>query len=125
MNHKAKTTGAVAGCVVAMSAGLVVTAALVTGLAANTPDTMSVEGQKSTSVHQYTGPRTADAAEAWLGPATTYAGPLTPDAAEHWLDSGPSAKYTGPTTPDGADGWFGAATEGQSHRHRHLTGNHC
>jgi hypothetical protein len=104
MNYKAKASKAAAAVVVGLAAGIAATTMLVSELAADVPDSTTVERQQPLSERQYTGPRTADAADAWLEPGTKYTGPTTPDAAEHWFNSG--TKYTGPTTPDAIECWF-------------------
>ena len=126
MNNKAKTSKAVVTGVVGLAAGLAATAVLVGELAAATPDSKPAEGQEPAAQH-YTGPRTADGAEHWLGPEPAYTGPMSADAAEGWFESGSKnrgpanldtecwfesgSKYRGPTTPDAADHWFKAYRE--------------
>jgi hypothetical protein len=65
--------------------------------APGTPHPTAVERPEPASVQQYTGPRTADAAEAWIESRTAYTGPRTADAAAAWLQSAPA--QTGPTAP--------------------------
>jgi hypothetical protein len=97
MNNKAKTSKvAVAGVVGLTAAGIAATIALANGPAADTPDSKAVERHLSVPVQQYTGPRTADAAEAWIESEAQYSGPRTADAAEAWLEHGNGR--TGPTT---------------------------
>jgi len=97
----------VAGIVGLTAAGVAATIVLANDPAADTSDSTTVERKQSAPAHNYMGPRTADAAEAWLesgAAAQHYAGPRTADAAEAWLDSG--TEYTGPTTPDAAEHWI-------------------
>jgi hypothetical protein len=66
MNNKTKATKAAATGLAGLAVGMVATFALVSELAADTPDSTAVERQESASAQQYTGPQTADAAEHWL-----------------------------------------------------------
>jgi hypothetical protein len=102
MHNKAKASKAAVAGVLGLAAGVASTV----GLAAAASDSKDVERPKSASAAHYTGPRTADAAEAWLGSGVAYSGPTTPDAAEAWFGSG--VAYSGPTTPDAAEAWFGS-----------------
>jgi hypothetical protein len=102
MNNKSKTRKAsVAGVVGLTAAGLAATVVLANDPADDRPDSKAVERHDPASVYHYNGPRTADAAEAWLESAPTYTGPRTADAAEAWLESG--AAYTGPLSPDATE----------------------
>jgi hypothetical protein len=89
MNNKAKTGRAAVAGVVGLVAGLAATTMLVSELAADIPDSTALERERSVSVsayhNNYTGPRTADAAEAWFESDTEYTGPKSADAAEHWV----------------------------------------
>jgi hypothetical protein len=88
----------VAGVVGLTAAGITAAIVLANDPAADTSDSTAVERQKSVSAQQYAGPRTADAAAAWLesGSAQQYTGPRTADAAEAWPQSG--SESTGPST---------------------------
>jgi hypothetical protein len=98
MNNKAKASKAAVAGVLGLAAGVASTV----GLAAAASDSKDVERPKSASAAHYTGPRTADAAEAWLGSGVAYSGPTTPDAAEAWFGSG--VAYSGPTSsPDATE----------------------
>ena len=137
MNNKGITRKAtVAGVVGLTAAGVAAAVVLANDPAADSSDSKSVQRQESSSVQAYTGPRTADAAdaaEAWLQSATSaYTGPRTADAAEAWLQpnattyTGPRTAdaavawrqpnvttYTGPTTPDAAESWSAAGNDAQ------------
>lgn len=81
MNNKSKTRKAsVAGAVGLTAAGIAAMVVLANDPAAETPDSTAVELQEPVSAQQYTGPRTADAAEAWLESGTAYTGPRAADA---------------------------------------------
>src|SRR5262245_8486416 len=91
-NNKAKTGRAAVAGVVGLVAGLAATTMLVSELAADVPDSTAFEREQAVSASayhdNYTGPRTADAAEAWFESDTEYIGPKSADAAEHcvrWL----------------------------------------
>ena len=90
MNGKTRKALAAAGAAIGMSAGLVATALLVDGLAAETPPPTTVEPQQPAG--QYSGPTTPDAADQWFAHRTSYVGPTTPDAAAHWF--GPDGPYS-------------------------------
>jgi len=99
-----KTT--VAGVVGLTAAGIAATIVLANGTAADPSDFGVVEGQQSAPVHNYTGPRSSDAAEGWLKSETADLGPKAPDAAKVWIE--PGIEYTGPRTADAAEHWFAA-----------------
>ncbi len=98
-----KTT--VAAVVGLTAAGIAATIVLANDTAADTADHRVVEQQQSVP-YNYTGPRTADALEAWLTSTTAHIGPKTADAAEAWIESG--TEYTGPRTADAAEHWIAA-----------------
>ncbi|HYJ68098.1 MAG TPA: hypothetical protein VEX15_10605 [Nocardioidaceae bacterium] len=110
MNNKALTRKAtVAGVVGLTAAGLTATIALANDPAADTADSKAVERQESAFAQQYTGPGTADAAEAWIESEPAYTGPRTADAAEGWLGSGAahsSSALQCVVTADAAEHWI-------------------
>lgn len=112
MNNKGITRKAtVSGVVGLTAAGIAAAVVLANDPAADTSNSKDVQRHESTSVQQYTGPRTADAAEAWLKSATSaYTGPRTADAAQAWLqpDQPDPSAYTGPRTADAAEAWLQA-----------------
>jgi hypothetical protein len=111
MNNNARVNKTTAAGVVSLTlAGIAATIVLANDTAADTTDFRVVEEQQSAPIYNYTGPRTADAVEAWLNSSTAYIGPKTADAAEVWIESG--AEYTGPRTADAAEHWFAARRDG-------------
>ena len=126
MNNKAKNSKVtVAGVVGLTAAGLAATIVLANHSAADTPDSAAGEHHKSAPVLDYTGPRTADAADAWLESGPPYTGPRTADAAAAWHESAPIHRGRFPTsvgsntedsvvvpqclvTADGAEYWIRA-----------------
>ena len=117
MNNKGITRKAtVAGVVSLTAVGIAAAVVLANDPAADTSHTNGIQRHESTSVQQDTGPRTADAAEAWLESATSaYTGPRTADAAEAWLqpDQPDPSTYAGPRTADAAEAWLQST---QKHR---------
>ncbi len=106
MNSNAKATKTtVAGVIGLMAAGITATIVLANDTAAETSDS-KVEGQQSAPVNNYTGPRSADAAEGWLKRKTEYLEQKTSDASKVWIE--PGIEYTGPRTADAAEHWMGA-----------------
>jgi hypothetical protein len=118
MNNKPKTSKTAVAGVAAVAAGLIGTAMMVNQPAAETQDSTTVAALQPASeariakvewqlnradAHHYSGPRTADAADAWLESRQPYTGPRTADAAKAWLES--ETAPTGPTTsaPVGPD----------------------
>jgi hypothetical protein len=96
-----KTT--VAGVLGLTAAGMAATIALANGTAAEPSDFGVVEEQQSAPVDNYSGPRSADAAEGWLKRKTAHLDQQTPDSAKVWIDG---VEYTGPRTADAAEHWI-------------------
>lgn len=107
-NHAKVSKSTALGVLGLTAAGIAATIALANGTAAETSDS-SVEGQQSAPVHNYSGPRSADAAEGWLKRKTENLEQKTPDASKVWIE--PGIEYTGPRTADAAEHWFAALRE--------------
>jgi hypothetical protein len=104
MYNKTKTTRVAATGLAGLAVGMVATIALVSELAADTPDSTAVERQESAPAQQYTGPRMADAVAHWLRSPASDTGLRTASFAPCWFVFG--STYTGPTTPDAAAQWL-------------------